>query len=81
VWESIGGRADWPNDDQWDALRRADQLDALHPPRSFDPRANVPSTSTFLCRHLVSGVLTATVIDMSSSAVAVIHVGLAALQG
>jgi xylan 1,4-beta-xylosidase len=37
VWESIGGGADWPNDDQWDALRRADQLDALHPPRSFDP--------------------------------------------
>jgi xylan 1,4-beta-xylosidase len=37
VWESIGGGADWPNDDQWDALRRADQLDALHSPRSFDP--------------------------------------------
>ena len=37
VWESIGGGADWPNDDQWDPLRRADQLDALHPPRSFDP--------------------------------------------
>jgi len=37
VWESIGGGADWPNDDQWDALQRADQLDALHPPRSFDP--------------------------------------------
>ncbi len=37
AWERIGGGADWPDDAQWALLAQADQLDELHPARSFDP--------------------------------------------
>ena len=36
VWARIGGGAAWPDDDQWAELRRADQLDELHPSHMLD---------------------------------------------
>jgi xylan 1,4-beta-xylosidase len=33
VWEAMSGGADWPDDDQWAALREANRLEELEPPR------------------------------------------------
>jgi xylan 1,4-beta-xylosidase len=33
VWEAMSGGADWPDDDQWAALRSANRLEELEPPR------------------------------------------------
>jgi xylan 1,4-beta-xylosidase len=33
VWEAMSGGADWPDDDQWAALREANRLEELEPVR------------------------------------------------
>jgi xylan 1,4-beta-xylosidase len=33
VWEAMSGGADWPDDGQWAALREANRLEELEPPR------------------------------------------------
>jgi xylan 1,4-beta-xylosidase len=33
VWEAMSGGADWPDDDQWAALREANRLEELEPAR------------------------------------------------
>jgi xylan 1,4-beta-xylosidase len=40
VWTRIGGGAAWPSDDQWAELRRADQLEELHPGRMLESAAD-----------------------------------------
>jgi xylan 1,4-beta-xylosidase len=37
VWARIGRGADWPDDEQWVQLRRADRLDELQPVRTLQP--------------------------------------------
>jgi xylan 1,4-beta-xylosidase len=37
VWEGMRGDADWPDEDAWRKLRRADRLESLYPPTEVTP--------------------------------------------
>jgi beta-xylosidase len=41
VWEAMSGGAAWPDEDQWAALRRANRLEELAPPRLVGARGGV----------------------------------------
>jgi xylan 1,4-beta-xylosidase len=41
VWERTRRGADWPDDEQWAELERADRLEELHPARMVEPTEDV----------------------------------------
>jgi xylan 1,4-beta-xylosidase len=41
VWEAMSGGADWPDDDQWAALRQANRLEELDPPGRVEAEGGV----------------------------------------
>ena len=41
VWESMSGGADWPDEEQWAALRQANRLEELEPARRVEPKSGV----------------------------------------
>lgn len=41
VWEAMSGGADWPDDEQWAALRQANRLEELEPARRVEPKDGV----------------------------------------
>jgi xylan 1,4-beta-xylosidase len=41
LWEAMSGGADWPDDEQWAALRQANQLEELEPARRVQPESGV----------------------------------------
>jgi xylan 1,4-beta-xylosidase len=41
LWEAMSGGADWPEDEQWAALRQANQLEELEPARRVEPESGV----------------------------------------
>ena len=40
-WEAMSGGADWPDDEQWAALRKANQLEELEPARRVEAEGGV----------------------------------------
>jgi xylan 1,4-beta-xylosidase len=41
LWEAMSGGADWPDDQQWAALHRANRLEELEPARRVEPEGGV----------------------------------------
>jgi xylan 1,4-beta-xylosidase len=41
VWEAMSGGADWPDEEQWAALRGANRLEELEPARRVEPEGGV----------------------------------------
>ena len=41
LWEAMSGEADWPDEEQWTALRQANQLEELEPARRVEPDSGV----------------------------------------